>query len=42
VHTSTCPVLSERFGIEHWPYELVELRLGSFRALADSKTVECQ
>jgi hypothetical protein len=29
-YTSSCPVLSRRVSIEHWPYPIQELRIGKF------------
>ena len=41
-HTSTCPVLSHRRGIERWPQPVEELVLSDFKLLAESESVSCQ
>ncbi len=41
-YTSSCPVLSKRFGLEHWPYAISELTLSGFETLPESGTITCQ
>jgi hypothetical protein len=41
-YTSSCPVLSKRMGIEHWPYPIAELTLSSFETAPDSATITCK
>lgn len=41
-YTSSCPVLSNRLGIEHWPHTITELLLSDFESLPDSATITCQ
>jgi hypothetical protein len=41
-YTSSCPVLSKRFGLEHWPYAIAELTLSGFESLPESETITCQ
>jgi hypothetical protein len=41
-YTSTCPVLSDRLGIENWPFPITALNLSNFETLPDSKTMECK
>jgi len=41
-HTSTCPVLSRRRGIERWPHPVATLVLSDFKLLADSASMTCQ
>jgi hypothetical protein len=41
-YTSSCPVLSKRFGLEHWPHPIAELTLSSFESLPESETITCQ
>jgi len=41
-HTSTCPVLSHRRGIERWPQPVEELVLSNFKLLPESESVSCQ
>lgn len=41
-YTSSCAVMSRRFGLEHWPYAIKELTLGEFKALPESDTIECR
>jgi len=41
-YTSSCPVLSKRLGIEHWPHAISELRLSDFASLPESETMTCQ
>jgi len=41
-HTSTCPVMSHRFGIESWPYQIGELTLTDFRPLPEGATLVCK
>jgi len=41
-YTTTCPVLSHRFGIEGWSYDVEVLKLSGFEALSDSNMMECQ
>jgi len=40
-HTSTCPVMSHRFGIESWPYQIDELTLTDFKRLPEGATLVC-
>lgn len=40
-YTSSCPVLSRRLGIEHWPYPVVEFQLSQFQAELETETMEC-
>jgi hypothetical protein len=41
-HTSTCPVLSHRFGIESWPYQVGELTLTDFKRLPEGAPLVCK
>ena len=41
-YTSSCPVLSKRFGLEHWPYAIAELKLSGFESLPESETITCR
>jgi hypothetical protein len=41
-YTSSCPVLSKRLGIEHWPHTISALRLSDFASLPDSDSMTCQ
>jgi len=40
-YTSSCPVLSGRFGLEHWPYAIKELTLSGFKVIPESDNMEC-
>lgn len=40
-YTSTCPVLSRRMAIEHWPYLVSEFVLSDFVALPESESIQC-
>ena len=41
-YTSSCPVLSERLAIEHWPYAIEALELRNFTAEKDTGEIECR
>ena len=41
-YTSSCPVMSRRFALEHWPYAITELTLSNFRVEPESNTMECR
>jgi hypothetical protein len=41
-YTSTCQVLSHRFGLEHWPYEVIEFHLSQFTSVPESSGISCQ
>ena len=41
-YTSSCPVLSKRQGIEHWPHAITALRLSDFSSLPELGTMTCQ
>jgi len=41
-YTSSCPVLSRRLSMEHWPYPIDELTLRHFSAEPESETIECR
>jgi hypothetical protein len=41
-YTSSCPVLSHRSGIEHWPYSLSSLKLTAFSPLPESDQITCE
>lgn len=41
-YTSSCPVLSKRLGIEHWPHAITVLKLSDFSSFPDSDTMTCQ
>jgi hypothetical protein len=41
-YTSSCPVLSNRLAIEHWPHPISELVLSNFELLPDSATITCE
>ena len=41
-YTSSCPVMAGRFGLEHWPYPIQELRLANFSVEPESTTIECR
>ena len=40
-YTSSCPVLSKRLGLEHWPYEIKELTLSGFKVLPETGDMVC-
>ncbi len=41
-YSSSCPVLSRRLGIEHWPYLVREFQLGRFAAEPESEEIVCR
>jgi hypothetical protein len=41
-YTSSCPVMSRRFGIERWPYAINAITLAEFKAIPESNTMECR
>ncbi len=41
-YTSSCPVLSHRLGIEHWPYAVTEFTLAGFRTIPETEGIECK
>ena len=41
-YTSSCPVLSRRFGLEHWPHLISELILSDFGSLPESERITCR
>ena len=41
-YTSSCPVLSQRFGLEHWPYPISELTLAEFTTEPETDRVACK
>ncbi|MHA6205400.1 hypothetical protein ACXU4B_13320 [Dyella soli] len=41
-YTSSCPVLSHRFGIENWPFAISELRITGLVALRGARHMECR
>jgi hypothetical protein len=41
-HTSSCPVLSQRLGIEQWPQAVSALTLKNFESFPDSDRIECR
>ncbi len=40
-YTTSCPVLSERFGLEHWPHAISQVTLANFESLPESETITC-
>ena len=41
-HTSTCPVLSHRLGIEMWPQQIEEVTLSGFKRVPEGATLVCK
>lgn len=42
VYTTSCPVLSKRFGLEHWPHAISLITVENFESLPLSQTITCQ
>lgn len=41
-YTSSCPVLSKRMSLEHWPYPIAALTLSHFTTEPESKSITCK